>query len=197
MMDEDNRDILEKQHHPSWKIRFVVGLIMLFLAFLGMIVTDIKLEWAWVYWMVIIPLYAVLSIGLSLYLHHKKLREAIVTVWIEILHWAALIAAVFLVAFLVKIGFLSRFQAGVEMLTLLALATFLAGVYIEKVFMLVGVVLGLLVMTVALVTQNVYLILIPLALAALIALIFISRRRSKKRENPNTDKQQDRSDDIK
>lgn len=170
-------------HHPAWKIRFSIGLVMLVLAFLGMIITDIKLEWAWGYWQVIVPVYAALSIVLSFYLRHMKLRTAVVTIWCEVLHWGGLIGAVFLIAFLVKIGFVSRFQAGVEVLVLLALATFLAGVYFEPVFMLVGLILGLLVMAVALVTQNVYLVLIPLALIALVALVLISRR--KKHQTPS------------
>jgi len=160
--------------HPSWKARFIVGIIMLLLSFFGMIFTDLKKEGSWLYWRVMTPVYALLSIGLSLYLQHMKLRTALVTIWHEILHWIGLICFVYLETVLVNLGFISRFQAGVQVLSLLGLATFLAGVYIDKTFLVIGLTQGLLVLSVGFFSEYLYLIL-PLAIIAFVVIFFISR----------------------
>lgn len=167
----------------AWKVRFAVSVIMLALAFLGMIVTDLKSEGAWHYWRIMTPVYAVLSLGLSLYMHHRKLRSAAFTIWHEIVHWAGLLLAVYLVSNLVQMGFMSRYMAGVQVLLLLALATFLAGVYIEVTFIVVGLVLGLLVAGIGFLNQYVYSILLPVVIVAILVILFIIHK-IKSKKNP-------------
>lgn len=106
--------------HNAWKARFVVGLIMLGIALFGLISADIEAGGAWDYWSVMTPVYAVLSLGLSLYLHHMKLRVAVFTIWHEVLHWGGLLVAVYVVSLLISIGLMSRFLAGLQVLLLLA-----------------------------------------------------------------------------
>jgi hypothetical protein len=168
--------------HP-WKVRFGVSMAMLILAVLGMVVTDLKIDGSWLYWRIMTPVYALLSIGLSLYMRRKKLRDEIFTIWHEILHWIGLVLAIYLVSTLVQIGFISRFQAGVEVLILLAMATFLAGIYIESTFLVTGITLGLLVIGVGYLDQYLYAILIPLILIALVALFWTARRKINKKSS--------------
>ena len=128
--------------HP-WGARLAVALAMLVLAFLGMIVTDVKSTGGFDYWKWVIPVYALLALWLSWYVRRKSEVFRSVTLGHEVLHWIGLIAAVFMVSFFVHLGLISRFIAGLFDLTLLALAVFLAGVYIESTFFLIGIVLGL------------------------------------------------------
>ena len=161
----------------EWKARFAVGVIMLGLAFFGVFFSDIKVKGGFDYWRIMSPVYAVLSIGLTLYLKHMNLKESLVTIWQEVLHWSALVGAVYLVSTLVGMEFISRMQAGVQVLMLLALSTFLAGVYLEATFIVVGLTLALMVVTVTFFDVYLYVIPLPLIGLALIALYFIARRK--------------------
>jgi len=171
-----------EEKHPAWKLRFIVGVIMLSLAFLGMIVTDLKSEGAWLYWRVMTPFYALLCIGLSVYLRHRELTKTVWTIWHEIFHWIGLLLSVLLVHILVQIGLSSRYQAGIEVLLLLALSTFLAGVYTEPTFIAIGIALGLFIIVIALLNQYLYLILVPVILLVMISLYWMSRHNKPKKE---------------
>jgi hypothetical protein len=165
-----------------WKARFTVSLVMLFLACLGMAFTDLKSEGAWIYWRAITPVYALLSIGLSFYLKHKKAKDVVWTIWHEIAHWVGLLASIYVLSLLVRMGFMGRFEAGVETILLLALATFLAGVYIEPTHLVIGAILGLIVLGIGFVNQYLYGIFLPIIVIALVLIFWISR--TKKPANP-------------
>ena len=171
-------------HHPAWKPRFIVGIAMLFLALLGLVFTDLKMDGAWIYWRLMTPVYALMSIGLSMYLHKMKLRAAAWTIWHEILHWLGLVLSVYVVSLLVSMGFISRYLAGVEVILLLALTTFLAGVYIESAFLVIGVLLGLLVAGIGFLNQYLYSILLPAVMIAFFVIFFIVRRKKKHPQEP-------------
>ncbi len=173
MPDEQQKSL----HHHAWKVRFIVMVAMMVIALLGMVITDMKVGGAWKYWCIMTPVYALLSIGLSLYLRHLGVRQIVATIWHEILHWAGLVLAVYLISLLVKMGFVSRFQAGVEVLVLLALATFLAGVYIDATFLVIGIAIGLLVAGIGLLDQYFWAILIPVVLIATGLIFWMIRRK--------------------
>ncbi len=66
---------------------------------------------------------------LSWHVKKKGWRTTLVTLWHEAAHWAGLIASIFIAAYFVRIGMIGRFEASLLTLLLLALATYLAGVY--------------------------------------------------------------------
>jgi len=173
------------KHHHAWKARFIIGTIMLVLALLGMVLTDMKVGGGWFYWRIITPIYALLSLGLSLHLRHLQVRNTVAKIWHEILHWVGFLLSVYLVSALVKMGFISQFQAGVEVLVLVALATFLAGVYIEPTFLVIGIALGLLVAGVAFLDQYLYGILVPVVAIAVVMLFWLSRRKKTHLDHPS------------
>ena len=74
--------------HP-WKARLSVGIIMLALAFLGMIVTDVRTVGGWDYWKWMVPVYAILALWLSWYVKRKQQTVSPITIWHEVLHWSA------------------------------------------------------------------------------------------------------------
>src|ERR1700676_2866548 len=57
--------------HP-WKARLSVGIIMLVLAFLGMVVTDVRTVGGWDYWKWMVPVYAILPLWLGGYDNRKN-----------------------------------------------------------------------------------------------------------------------------
>lgn len=177
-----SEDIKEKApwfpaHHP-WRVRLFVGLFMCLLAVIGMIITDIKQNGAWNYWRIISVLFALLSMGLSFYLRHHQWKDSVITIWHEIFHWMGLILAVFLVSVIVQLGIMGRFEASLQVLILLSFATYLAGVYIEKTFLFIGVLLGLFALGLSFVSIYLYSMVIPLAILVVIALILFVRKKS-------------------
>lgn len=166
-----------------WKARLIVALLMLLLAFLGMVVTDVRSTGGWDYWKKIVPVYAVLALWLSWYVKRKTQTISPIMLWHELLHWFGLIAAVYLISYYVHLGIMSRFIAGLFQLTLLSLGVFLAGIYIEATFLFIGIMLGLFALLAAVVVEYLYAFIIPLLIlsAGLIVLIvLIARKKSKK-----------------
>ncbi len=167
--------------HP-WKARLSVGIIMLALAFLGMVVTDIRTVGGWDYWKWMVPVYAILALWLSWYVKRKQQTVSPITIWHEVLHWAGLICAIFLVSHLVQLGTISRFIAGIFHLILLSLAVFLAGIYIESIFLLIGVILGVFALLTATLVQYMYVFIIPIIIAAVLVMaisVWISHKKFK------------------
>ncbi|MCH9614334.1 MAG: hypothetical protein SP1CHLAM54_17080 [Chlamydiia bacterium] len=164
--------------HP-WKARLVVGIIMLLLAFVGLIITDVAKSAAWTYLWIISIVFAVLCLGLSWYLRHHDQKLGWSTIWHELFHWFGMIVAIFLVSRFVSIGIVGRFEAALMVMTLLSLTTFLAGVYVDLTFVLVGVVMGLFTFSSAYLAEYLYTIMLPVAVVAVLVLFFILRYHRK------------------
>lgn len=155
---------------------------MLVLSFIGLMVSDIVHEGAWVYWRAMVPLYALFCIGLSGYLRKFREKTAFITIWHDILHWLALLAAIYIVSTFVSIGLVGRFEASLQVLVMLALTTFLAGIYSDVIFIIVGILLGCFTAGTAFFTKYLYTIMLPLtilAAALMVYLIYYHSRRNK------------------
>jgi hypothetical protein len=146
--------------------RLIVGLSMLAAAFLGLILTDIDKTGAFRYWQWIAPLFALLALALSWYERRDTAVLRPVTLWHELLHWIGLIAATYLISLYVSWGILGRFEAGLLVLTVLSLAVYLAGIYIEYSFCFIGLILGLFAAGVAFFEEYLYAFSIPVLLLA-------------------------------
>ncbi len=171
----------QKKYH--WKPRLIVGLLMLVLAFVGLVLTyaiPIAESYAWEYWIAMGPTFAVLALALSWYLRHTSLKEKAFSLWHEILHWAALIATVFLIHFYVNAGIIGKVPASLVVLVLLSFSTFLTGVYLDTTFSIIGIVLGLLALLMGWLTQYLAIVLIVVGIVAVLALlVFLHRQRKK------------------
>lgn len=179
---EDEVEIIHKkswipQDHP-WKWRFIVGIAMFALAFIGVALTVLKQEMSWNYWRILACLFALMSLGLSFYLKKTQESEAVITLWHEIFHWLGLIFSIGLLSNMVRLGVLSPFSASLQALVLLSLATFLAGVYIEKTFIFIGILMGLFALLLSYISIYSYLLFIPLALAFFIGFYWFIRKKS-------------------
>ena len=167
--------------HP-WKARLGVGVAMLLLAFFGMVATDVLSSGGWDYWKWVVPVYAILALWLSWYVRKQQQIITPITLGHEVLHWVGVIAAVFMVAFFVHLGIISRFVAGIFDLTLLSLGIFIAGIYIEPTFLFIGIVLGIFSCLSAVVVQYLYAAVIPIIIGGAIILsimVWLSHRKGK------------------
>lgn len=177
MVVQDSQEIVIKKHHHHWKMRLMVGLIMLGLSFIGLIVSDIRHNGAWNYWRMMVPVYAILCIFLSWYLRSRRKIMTVATIWHELAQWFGLILAVYLISTFVNIGLMGRFEAGLVVLTLLALTIFIAGIYVETTFILIGLLLGIFAAGAAVLAAYIYTIMLPLTVAVAIGLVWVARKR--------------------
>jgi hypothetical protein len=170
--------------HP-WGARLGVALAMLSLAFLGLILTDVELTGGWNYWKWTVPVYGLMALWLSWYLRRKKSSFSLVTLWHEVLHWFSLIVFVYLISIFLHIGIFSRLLAGLCVVTLLAQSVFLAGLYIERSFLAIGILLGLFAAFAAFLQEYLYALSIPIILVAVGAIAWAIHRSRKSAKQQN------------
>ncbi len=162
--------------HP-FRARFYTGLFLFFLAFIGLVITDLHHNGGFSYWRYIIPVFAIVGVFLSWYLRHNNQSHSVAFIWHELLHWAGLLIAVYLISELLRIGLLSRFAASLVILTMLSLGLFLAGIYIEITFLVLGLVIGCFVVIIAFLAEYLYVVSIPLVIIGIILLFFLARKK--------------------
>ncbi len=161
---------------PQIRVRVIISLVMLLLGLLGVVLTTIEQDGAWYYWHILTIVYAVMSMGLSSHLKKNKWKVTGMTLWHELFHWLGVWLCIVLLSFLVHLGFIGRFVASIEMLILLALATYLAGIYTEPIFIPLGVLLGLAAAVMGLFQVYLYMIIIPAAVIAGCVIFWVIRR---------------------
>ena len=180
-MDEPKK-IFPPFHH--WKARLYIGLLMILLSFFGLIVTELKQDGAWYYWRGLCVVFALLSIGLNWYLRKREQLSFLGTIWHEMFHWLGLFLAVIVISIMVEVGIIGRFLSSISVLMLLALATYLAGIYMEITLVFVGFLLGILALGLSVVSAYLYPIVIPLtALLGVSLWIYLKRKNLHHKEN--------------
>jgi hypothetical protein len=158
--------------HPWWA-RLAVGIVMLVLAFVGIVITDLHNSGGWEYWKWTVPVYAALALWLSWYERRTKDTVSPITIWHEVLHWFGLFAAIVLVEVFVHMGLLGRSVASLVALTMLSLTIFTIGIYIESTFILIGLVLGIFAAVVAIAIKFLYAFTIPALIIGIGAMAFM------------------------
>lgn len=171
-------DVKEQPASPPatafrWRGRLFAALLMLLLAFVGLVITDMYPQNSWWYWSVLCVVYAIICIWLSLFLRRSKVSEHHV-LWRELVHWIALLVAVYLVHLQVNAGIVGNLEGGLLISVLLALTTFIAGLYIDSTFLLIGIVLALFVAAFTLVQVYLTLVAIPIIIVAGIIIFLMS-----------------------
>lgn len=146
------------------RYRLWVGLLLIVLAFIGVVLTDISKDWAWGYWKLIVPVFALVSIVLS-WLHPATEKQSRLSrTRNNIFHWLGLILVDILIIQFVEIGLVSHFVAGLMILSSLALVTYLAGIYNDASFIVIGIFLGLIAEASAFVEEYLSFSILPIAI---------------------------------
>src|SRR5262249_15524515 len=125
----------------SWKVAFIVAGVMVVLAMIGVSLADSGSAAAPVYWIALVPVFGVLCVGTAWTHHHSEGRR--VHVNRQVLHWLGGARALMLGFLLRKTGVESGEAAGLTALLLLALGSYLAGIHLEWMFVMVGLFLTL------------------------------------------------------
>jgi MFS family permease len=182
--DQDHRE--HHEHHAShpWKARFIVGFIMIVIAFVGLVCSNLSEKISWEYWRIAALLFAVLSIWLSAYLRKKTDSFSFTTIVREIFHWITMILGVLVFSLFVKVGIMGRFEAGIAILTTLAMVIFLAGIYIDPSFIVIGIILGAFSVGAAYLASYLYTIILPITILA-IGVLFLFVYFKRKHKHPH------------
>ena len=160
-----------------------VGIILLgllILAAVGIGFTQINPGKALWYWIAMAPVFG----GVCVYLEwsrstHKPQTAPFLIVRKQVLHWVGFLAAVWLVFLLHATGRLTAEVAGLVALYSLAVSTLFAGIHGDWRIALVGIVLGVTVARAAVVQQLLWLLLLPVAVAAVLGFLWWRNQRTR------------------
>jgi hypothetical protein len=156
-------------------VAVVVAAIMTLLAILGTAVTLADATWAGRYWLFLVPVYGLLCIVTAWYRRGTYTD----TVGRQILHWAAVAVVIGVdFSFLQGSGQQTATATGLSSLLILALGCLIAGIHLEWLFALVGLLLIAIVIFVAVAQEYMTLIFVAgiLVLAIVLAAPRLMRR---------------------
>lgn len=132
-------------------------ILMLAMAVLGIGVIIFTGEPTFLYWEIVTPIYCAICINLG-WRHAETHEKRVELIWTQILHWFAVLVAMWIVHSDLVRGVVDNNATGLNLMTILALATFLAGVH-AKAWQIssVGVALALCVPAMAFIHRSAFL----------------------------------------
>jgi hypothetical protein len=163
--------------HRSWKIAMIVAIGMVLLALLGVGLCTAeggKSATASVYWMALVPVYAIMCIWTAWTRTGQGSIFSIPLVNRQIFHWLGIGVALGLDFMIRRTGEESGMGSGMVALLLLALGCYLAGIHFEWLFVLVGILLSLTLIMVAEAEQYLWLVFV-VGLVAILAMLGLNR----------------------
>lgn len=167
----DEKSFAKKLHTEE-----AILITLMALSAVGIGVTNFKPVESFWYWAAMAPVFGAVSIYMGWSKARQRGEGMSRIVWVQVLHWAGLLAAVALIYLLFDpAGRINNNQLAFICLLALALTTFLAGVHFDWRFMIVGIVLGACVAGAAFVEQVMWMVVIPIA-AALVLIVFWWKR---------------------
>lgn len=146
---------------------------MIVLSLIGISYTDLSVDRSYWYWQSMVPIFGIICIITGwVHTHDSNSRWELIRT--QILHWGAFFTATYLVFLPVMQRTLDNHTTGLTLLLMVAFSTFLAGVYINWRFCVVGVFLGIAVMGAAFFRQ-ITLMMLLVAIALLVISILWAR----------------------
>ena len=136
---------------------------LVILCFVGVAYTNFASQSSYHYWLWMIPVFAVAAIISEWSRYKRHDIEGYQFVRQQILHWGAVFIAVKTVFLLNQIGRLNNDATALSLMTVIALSTFLAGVYIGWRFLVLGLFITLATLIVAYLEAYIW-VLIPVAI---------------------------------
>ncbi len=154
----------------------VAFIILLALAIGGIGVADYSSRSGLSYWLVVIPLFA----SVSVFSGWRGARAAGKDIWEvllpQLLHWGALVAAIYLIYLLERTGRLNRDDAGLVALLSLSLTTVLAGIHFDRRLAILGLLLSVATACAALVEEFFWVLVIPAVILGVIVVRWKQRK---------------------
>lgn len=150
--------------------------VLIVLSIVGIAITNYSQNYVLEYWLVMVPVFACVSIYYGWVRDKKKRHDISPVIREQILQWAGLLIAVLLVLLLVNYGSISRKDAGYFIIILLSLSTYIAGIRYDWKLIVLSALLGL-TAGVAAIVEYLFLIVLIVALLAGAA-VFYRRKMS-------------------
>ena len=137
----------------NWKVRLGVLCVMLILALVGMGLTQASQTGAWEYWLFVVCVYAGLGLWRSARSAKKSGRSIGRSLGRELAHWGTLIGFLAILLLLERREIVNRASASYFALMLLSLSCCTAGVHLDWMLMVVGLVLAIMLVALATLEQ--------------------------------------------
>ncbi|MFO1125904.1 MAG: hypothetical protein U1E25_11965 [Methylocystis sp.] len=162
-------------------------IVMLSMAVLGIGVVTFTGQPVAFYWEFLTPVYCAICIYVG-WRHAQTTHERTRLVWTQILHWAAFLVGMWLIYSPPLRSLIDVNAAGLNLMVLLAVATFVAGVHAAAwQICVVGMILGLFVPAVAIIQRSsLFIIVSVLGLAFIIASIYITMHTHRRKAGEET-----------
>ncbi len=161
-------------------------IVMLSMAVLGIGLITFTGEPVALYWELLTPIYCAICIYIG-WRHTQTQRERVRLVWTQVLHWMAFLATMWLIYSPSMRILIDTNAAGLSLMTLLALATFVAGVHAAAwQICVVGLILAFCVPAVAMIQRSSLFILVALIGALFIAASLYFTMHSQRRQNQDS-----------
>jgi hypothetical protein len=162
----------------SWTVGTSVAVGMALLALLGVGLTTSSASIAPTYWICLVPVYGAACVALAWARGRQHGKPAWAAVARQVLHWVGIAIALGLDFLIRGTGEESGIAAGMNALLLLALGCYLAGVHLDWLFALVGVLLTVALVIVTKADQYLWLIFVvgAVTIALMIALRWLLAR---------------------
>ena len=162
---------------PGWLgVEEIAFIALLMLAIGGMAVTDYSARSGLSYWLVVIPLFGAVSVFNGWRKARASGKNISAVLLSQLLHWGALVVAVYLIYLLERTGRLNREDAGLVALLSLSLTTVLAGIHFNWRLAVLGILLAVGTACAALVEEFFWILLIPTVVVG--AVVVWQRRKS-------------------
>jgi hypothetical protein len=158
-------------HRPGWLRDLPYGLVLILTLF-GVAYMSFSRQPMIGYWEFLAPVIGLVCVGSGWPQAHDKAAR-VRLVWTQVLHWLAFLAAMNLLLLGGAQSMLTPDAAGLAVLTLLALGTFVAGVHLQAwQICLVGAVMGISVPAIAWIERSSLLVLLAGVALVVIALTY-------------------------
>lgn len=170
-------DAPSQARNRRFGVEEIAFVALLVLALGGMAVADFSARSGLTYWLVVIPLFGAVSVFSGWQRARAAGKNLSAVLLPQILHWGALVLAVYLIYLLERTGRLNREDAGLVALLALSLTTALAGIHFDWRLAVLGVLLAIGTAGAALVEEFFWILLIPAVVAGVIVVLW-QRRKS-------------------
>ncbi|MGD9763800.1 MAG: hypothetical protein AB7V27_08820 [Candidatus Binatia bacterium] len=154
----------------------LVLVLLVVLSGIGVALTDYSPPLAFRYWLWMAPVFGVVS-AIAAWSRAQRRGEPVGRILpTQVLHWLAVIGAVYLIYLLHSTGRMTNEAAGSAVLIVLALAAFLAGIYADWRLSVLGLVLGVAAAAFAVLEQVVWIVVMPALVIGIVVLVVYMRR---------------------
>ena len=165
-----------KSFSKSIKSEEAILVTLILLSAVGIAITNFSPFESYYFWLAMVPVFGLTSLYLGWSKARKRGEGISRILWLQLLHWGGLLAAIGLIYLLYyKTGRIDNNQLALLTLLALALTTFLAGVHFEWRFMVVGIILGAAVAGAAFVEQVLWMIILPIVALVVLAIFWWKR----------------------